>query len=79
MKARTAACSVLLLSLVLGLASLGLSAPESAAQGPGVKPCLWCDLDACGCVPPPEGCALIFSCACSSIDCKRSCTFQCEY
>jgi hypothetical protein len=34
--------------------------------------CVWCDLDACGCIYI-EGCVLYFSCTCSPIQCTRSC------
>lgn len=37
--------------------------------------CWYCDVEYCGCAVV-EGCVLIYSCACSSIDCRRSCQYE---
>lgn len=39
--------------------------------------CTYCSQTACGCSSPPPGCILRYSCACSSIDCRRSCDYDC--
>lgn len=35
--------------------------------------CRYCGMDYCGCIPLSY-CTLIYSCSCSSIECKRSCS-----
>lgn len=37
----------------------------------------YCEQEACGCSAPPSNCVLIFSCSCSSIQCTRSCDYEC--
>lgn len=37
--------------------------------------CWYCDVEYCGCAVV-EGCILIYSCACSSIECRRSCQYE---
>lgn len=36
--------------------------------------CWYCDADYCGCLTR-EDCILYYSCSCSSIDCRRSCSY----
>lgn len=48
--------------------------PGGGGDGGG---CSYCDQQACGCSSPPPGCILSFSCSCSSIDCSRTCDYQC--
>lgn len=37
--------------------------------------CSYCNQPQCGCAPPPQGSTLQFSCACSSIQCSRTCNY----
>ncbi len=39
--------------------------------------CPYCDQDRCGCAAPTGSCILTFNCSCSSIDCQRSCDYDC--
>lgn len=76
--------SVLL--FLLCIAALGAVAPDLAQgqidyqdynpSGGGGGGCPYCSQPQCGCSPPPSGSTLQFSCACSSIQCTRSCSYS---
>lgn len=40
--------------------------------------CTYCEQERCGCAQTPPNCELTFACGCSSIDCNRSCDYDCE-
>lgn len=74
---------VAVLAIVALVAGLWLSAPaysqfqEDPNPGGGGSGSCYCGQTACGCSPPPNGCVLYYSCACSSIHCSRSCDYDC--
>lgn len=50
---------------------------QDTGDDDGSGGCSYCSQSACGCSSPPMGCTLSYSCACSSIQCTRSCDFNC--
>lgn len=74
----TAAITILLLVAMGALALVPHTEPESPPQPGGDSGgggCTYCNQTACGCAAPPPGYYLRFSCACSTIDCSRTCTY----
>jgi hypothetical protein len=57
-------------------ASAQFTPPPDPGGGSGGGSCSYCDQDACGC-QPHERCVTYASCGCSSIQCTRSCSYDC--
>jgi len=85
---RQTAWALLVLIAVAGVAAMlpmvdifGLMPTEEnqdpPAGGGGGGSCTYCSSTACGCNSPPVGCTLGFSCGCSSVDCWRTCSYNC--
>lgn len=67
-------------SWILPLEVEAVLQPDPSPGGDGGGVCTsptYCEQEACGCSPPPSNCVLQFSCACSSIQCTRSCDYKC--